>query len=206
MSFTLLSRIPPLRWALYRLARWRVEEKLRDITPDLKPGDRILDLGSGNCVLVEQLRARGFDVQPVDLANLSFIPGIAPVLYDGRTLPFPDNSFDVALVITVLHHTRDPDAVLAEVRRKARRLVVIEEIFENSAEKYATFAIDSLFNLEFFGHPRTNRTDAGWRDAFRALGLSVDSARYSRSLGVLRRVYYVLSRAAPAANATPPAA
>jgi hypothetical protein len=101
----------------------------------------------------------------------------------------------VALVITVLHHAPDPDAVLAEVSRVSRRIIVIEEIYENGVEKYFTYAVDSLFNLEFFSHPHSNRTDSEWRKAFQKLRLDVGAAVYSRSLGLLRRVTYVLLRA-----------
>jgi 2-polyprenyl-3-methyl-5-hydroxy-6-metoxy-1,4-benzoquinol methylase len=194
MSFKPLVRISPLRWALYRLALWRIQEKLSEISPFLNPDTRVLDIGAGNCVLCQQLRQRGYDIVPVDLANLSFVNEIVPVVYDGTTLPFDNDSFDVAMVITVLHHVQDPDAVLAELKRVARRLIVIEEIYENSLEKYFTYLIDSLFNLEFINHPHSNRTDDGWRAAFQRLGLSVVTARYSRSLGFLRRVTYHLVR------------
>jgi SAM-dependent methyltransferase len=194
MSFKPLVRIGPLQRVLYRLALWRVQEKLSAIGPYLNPFDRVLDLGAGNCVLCQQLRQRGYDIVPLDLANLSFVNGIMPIVYDGTTLPFDDDSFDVALVITVLHHAQDPDAVLAELTRVARRIIVIEEIYENCLEKYSTYLIDSLFNLEFFSHPRSNRTDDGWRAAFQRLGLAVDTVCYSRSLGLLRRVTYHLVR------------
>jgi ubiquinone/menaquinone biosynthesis C-methylase UbiE len=157
--------------------------------------DRVLDVGAGNCILCQELGRRGYDVVPVDLRNLRLVDEIVPVTYDGTTLPFGNDSFDVALVITVLHHAPDPDTVLAEVRRVARRIIVIEEIYENWVEKYFTYAVDSLFNLEFFSHPRSNRTDSEWRKAFQKLRLDVSGAVYSRSLVLLRRVTYVLVRA-----------
>jgi 2-polyprenyl-3-methyl-5-hydroxy-6-metoxy-1,4-benzoquinol methylase len=162
MSFKPLAKIPPLRWALYRLAWWRTGEKIEEIVPHLRPNDRVLDVGAGNCVLCQRLHARGYQVVPLDLANLRFIDEIRPVVYDGVKIPFGDGEFDAALVITVLHHIPDPDAALAEIARTARRLIVIEEIYDSAFVKYYTYAIDSLFNLEFFGHPRSNRTDAGW--------------------------------------------
>lgn len=195
MSFRAFLKVKPLRWALCVLALWRVREKLTKIGSYLDPADRVLDLGAGNCILCQELGRQGYDVIPVDLKNLSFVDEIVPVTYDGTTLPFSDDSFDVALVITVLHHAPDPDAVLTEVRRVAKRIIVIEEIYENLFEKYFTYAIDSLFNLEFFNHPRSNRTDAGWRQAFQDLRLDVSAAVYSHSLGILRRVTYVLVRA-----------
>jgi ubiquinone/menaquinone biosynthesis C-methylase UbiE len=194
MSFKSLTQFGPFRSVLYRLALWRVQEKLAEIIPKLNQTDRVLDIGAGNCVLCRQLRLAGYDVTPVDLENLSFINDIVPILYDGMILPFDDDSYDVAMVVTVLHHTQDPDAVLSQLKRVAKRIIVIEEIYEGSFEKYYTYFIDSLFNLEFFNHPRSNRTDNGWRTAFKQLGLEVESVIYSRSLG-LRRVTYCLARA-----------
>jgi ubiquinone/menaquinone biosynthesis C-methylase UbiE len=195
MSFKAFLKVSPLRCVLCQLALWRAQEKLEEIGSYLDLGDRVLDVGAGNCILCQQLGRRGHDVIPVDVKNLSFVDEIVPIAYDGTTLPFGDDSFDVALVITVLHHAPDPDAVLGEVRRVARRIIVIEEIYDNSFEKYLTYAIDSLFNLQFLNHPRTNRTDAGWREAFQSLRLDVSAAVYSRSLVLLRRVTYVLVRA-----------
>jgi ubiquinone/menaquinone biosynthesis C-methylase UbiE len=194
MSLKAFLKVKPARWALCHLALWRVQEKLAEISSHLDLADRVLDVGAGNCILCQELGRRGYDVVPVDLENLSFVDEIVPVAYDGTTLPFGDDSFDVALVITVLHHVPDPNAVLVEVRRVAKRIIVIEEIYENCFEKYLTYAIDSLFNLQFFNHPRSNRTDAAWREAFQRLRLDVSAAVYSRSLILLRRVTYVLAR------------
>jgi SAM-dependent methyltransferase len=194
MSFKPLVRFPPLRALLYRLARWRVAEKLLHLTPLLRSGDVILDVGAGNCVLCEALLQRGHQVTPLDLRDLSFVAAVRPVLYDGTNLPFPPGRFDVALLVTVLHHAHDPDLLVAEAGRVAARVVIVEEIYSGRVRKYLTYLVDSLFNLEFFGHPRNNRTDAGWRASFDALGLRVVSADYSTSLGVLERVTYCLGR------------
>ncbi|MGQ0643304.1 MAG: class I SAM-dependent methyltransferase [Gemmatimonadaceae bacterium] len=194
MSFKPLLQVGPLRRALYMLARWRVTEKMGALSRYLDKDASLVEVGAGNCVLCEQLRLRGHEVVALDVENLSFIDDISPVLYDGFVMPFADDTFDVALLITVLHHCIEPNAVLAEARRVAKRILVIEEIYENRFEKYATYAIDSVFNFQFFDHPRSNKTDAGWRAAFRELDLEVTDVVYSRSIGVLRRVTYVLER------------
>ena len=117
--------------SLSRLALWRVQEKLAEIDCYLDSADRILDVGAGNCILCRELCRRGYDVVPVDLKNLSFVDEVVPVVYDGAAFPFGKDSFDVALLITVLHHAPDPDAVLEEVRRVTKRIIVIEEIYEH---------------------------------------------------------------------------
>lgn len=196
MPFKLFKRIGPLRWALCHLAAWRVNEKLKEICPYLNPDNRILEVGAGNSIFCQQLRQRGYDITPLDVENHSFVEDIVPVIYDGITFPFSDNSFDVAMIITVLHHCPNPDAILAEAKRVAKKVIVVEEIYEGMFEKYMTYAIDSLFNFEFFNHPRSNRTDTEWRSTFRNLGLDINTAVYSRSLQLLRRVTYVLTREA----------
>ena len=181
---------------LYGLARWRVGEKINELRAHLKSSQTILDIGSGSGVLCDRLRSRGYRVTALDVRNLSFIDSSRPVVYDGSRMPFKDLSFDVALLITILHHTPSPEGVLVEAKRVCKQLIVIEEVYSNSLEKYLTYFIDSLFNAEFFGHPHTNKTDAEWRELFDRRGFRVVHVSYSRSILFLRRVTYVLEQEA----------
>jgi len=193
MSLKRISSWPLLRRILVRLAEWRIEEKIHELIPNLNLTDYILDIGSGNGILCHALRKRNFKVIPLDVDHLSMIDEVKPVIYDSVCFPFKDSSFDVALLLTVLHHTQNPPQVLAEARRVARRIIVIEEIYSNPIEKYLTYLVDSVFNFEFFGHPRTNKTDSGWRETFEGIGLTILHASYTRSLLILRRVTYILA-------------
>jgi SAM-dependent methyltransferase len=51
-------------------------------------------------------------------------------LADGRDLPYPDGSFDVAHASLVMHHLEPPEAVrfLSELRRVSRRGVVVNDL------------------------------------------------------------------------------
>jgi ubiquinone/menaquinone biosynthesis C-methylase UbiE len=52
--------------------------------------------------------------------------GTAPaVLAVAERLPFADGSFDAALAILTLHHWSDVSSGLAELRRVARRIVIL---------------------------------------------------------------------------------
>ncbi len=47
--------------------------------------------------------------------------------FDGKTLPFGDNSFDFVLLVDVLHHTRYPAELLAECDRVSRQFILIKD-------------------------------------------------------------------------------
>jgi len=51
------------------------------------------------------------------------------VVCGGVRLPFADGEFDTVLLLSVLHHAKSPEAVLAEAARVARhRVIVFEDI------------------------------------------------------------------------------
>ena len=140
----------------------RLQIKLAIGSVYFAPSDRWLDVGCGLRPYEMYFPANSYVGVDIEAS------GRAPHLkapdhyYDGRLLPFPDDSFDVALLITVLHHTKKPIEILKEAIRVAPRIIVMEDLYKNLLQKYLTFAMDSLLNLEFFGHPHTNMTQEQW--------------------------------------------
>jgi len=193
VSLRFFRRHALLKSIIYQLTFLRVQEKVKEIVRYLPERGKILDIGSGNCVVCQILRHKQFQVIPLDIRESSFVDGIVPILYNGERMPFKDKSFDVAMLLTVLHHTRYPERVLEEAKRVARSLIIIEEIYTTRIQRLLTFLIDSLFNLEFLGHPHTNRTDEEWKQTFYRLGFEVKDMRYGRSLIVLKRAAYFLN-------------
>lgn len=151
----------------------RAKEILSKVSPYIKKGDRILDVGSGDCTVARGLKRDGYEVTLLDVVDKGIYKGLRPIIYDGKNIPFDDNSFDVALLITVLHHTKEPIKVLEEVARVAPRIVVTEDIYKGLFQKYITFVMDSVLNGEFWGHPHMNMTEKEWEREFDGLGLKI---------------------------------
>lgn len=107
----------------------RIRQLAAAISERLPANARVLDVGCGSgdlAVLIMQLRP-DVRIQGIDVLVR---PGAAiPVTgYDGERIPFSDDSFDVAIVVDVLHHTDDPALVLAEIARVAPVIVIKDHL------------------------------------------------------------------------------
>lgn len=188
----------PLAWTTPLLgpaaiALWRMDARRKVRWMGLDRARRILEIGSGPGSLVEALRAAGHEVAAIDIDDTAYHRALAPMIFDGRTIPFGTHAFDVALLATTLHHATDPDRLIAEAARVAARVLVIEDIFRSEAQRRLTLIADSLTNLEFDGHPHNNRDDSGWRAAFARAGLRVVRAETKPYAGLFLQALYELA-------------
>jgi SAM-dependent methyltransferase len=90
---------------------------------------RVIDVGCGLGSYGRSLLADGYDwlgaeVDAADCAELTRL-GLPHRHVDGRSLPFPDASFDAALCLEVLEHLDDPSAVVREIHRVAPRQLLV---------------------------------------------------------------------------------
>jgi len=158
----------------------------------LNADDAIVELGSGMGGVVQVLRQLGHGVTAIDVKNTSVRADLAPAIYDGADLPYKDQTVDVCLLLTVLHHCPDPDQVLAEAIRTAKRVIIIEDIYSNNLQRKLTHWADSLLNWEFRNHPHSNRSDSEWRDSFREQNMQLTYAKKRRVALIFNQVTYVL--------------
>lgn len=177
---------------LYAAEKARRDDILQRVVPHLKNGTKLVDIGCGFCRVTEGLIQKDFEVTPVDVRDISIVPSITPIVYDGRTLPFKDKEFDYALIVTVLHHVKDQEELLREVSRIAKRIIIMEDIYEGDGQRVATYIMDSLLNLEFIGHPHTNRTDYEWKELFRKHKMKMESSSTVPFWGIFRSALYAV--------------
>jgi SAM-dependent methyltransferase len=104
-------------------------------------GKRVLDIGCGPGTLARRLVDAGATVTGIDpgeaaLAKArSSVPEARFEAATGEALPFPDASFDGAVLLNALHHVPDPAIALAEAARvlvPGGRLVVVEPLATGS--------------------------------------------------------------------------
>ena len=93
---------------------------------DERGAGRVLDIGCGPGVIVQELLDRGFDYHGVDIAERMIeqcrrrFPQVDSSRFSvGRiqSLQFPDNFFDLVLCIGVIEYLEDDDQAIREMRR-----------------------------------------------------------------------------------------
>ena len=92
---------------------------------DVRPGMRVLEVGSGLGILASSVASIAAEVvgverSPEQLARAPRLPNLTFVQGDAHQLEFPDASFDLVYTRYVLEHVADPERVVREMRRVAR--------------------------------------------------------------------------------------
>jgi 2-polyprenyl-3-methyl-5-hydroxy-6-metoxy-1,4-benzoquinol methylase len=92
-------------------------------TGKLTKSKRILEIGSGNGLLLNMLTKEGFDIEgseySVDHVNTArkLYKGIKIKEMSGDDITYPDKSFDIVISFDVLEHIKDTKKHLSEVKR-----------------------------------------------------------------------------------------
>lgn len=157
---------------------------------DRLPKDaRVLDVGCGSgdlAVLLMQLRP---DVR-IEGIDVLVRPGTAiPVtVFDGEHIPFPDGSFDAAIVVDVLHHTDDPALVLAEIARVAPVVIVKDHLRDGIAANLTLRFMDWVGNAAHGVRlPYNYLSRREWTRMWR--GLELETSRFGTRLALYPRPF-----------------
>jgi len=92
-------------------------------------GSNILDVGCATGEYCQKLNDLGFKCVGVDVNSEYIVKakknGVEAYVINGKCLNFTDNSFDTVLLFEVLEHVKYPDIILKEVKRVAKKNVLI---------------------------------------------------------------------------------
>ena len=175
-------------------AAWKIDarRKLGWMNAHLSKTDNHIDIGSGPGSLLSVMRDQDYQIDGLDITDSAYSHDLTAQIYDGQIMPFATSAYDTALLSTMLHHTPDPDHILREAARIARRLIIIEDVYDGPVMEWLTKRFDSLMNLEFKGHPHSNRTDAEWKASFARMNMTLLSCNIYPVAGIFRQAVYVV--------------
>lgn len=131
----------------------------------LRPGERVLDVGSGRSIFPVYLADAGLRVAALDLAlDPRLSDDVEWVEADMTAMPLPDRSFDAVFCISVIEHLPEEriPAALQEIRRvlvPGGRLLLTTDFYEDADAELWYEGPDRRFRVDWgiFDEPRLRR-------------------------------------------------
>jgi ubiquinone/menaquinone biosynthesis C-methylase UbiE len=155
------------------------------VAPHLDRGMAVLDVGCGEGYVGEELCTRGVrEVWGVDIVDLRRDKQRPFRLYDGQTLPFPDDAFDLVTLNFVLHHVPDERkiALVREALRVTRaKVFILEDTPTTAFDRFVSNRHGDSYRRKIDSDaPFGFLTPAEWRWLFRGMGLEPETNELSR--------------------------
>lgn len=179
----------------------RVEVLARHLAELLPRGGTVLDVGSGDGQLAKRVEQMRPDLRMLGVDVLVRAGAQIPVRkFDGVRLPFADQGFDTVMLIDVVHHAAQQDALLRETARVAKRAIVIKDHVASGL-----LARPTLRLMDWIGNarhgvalPYSYWSAEDWRRSFAKLKLRVSARRddlglypWPASLVFERRLHFI---------------
>lgn len=177
----------PLKMAFERYFNPVYKRKLVEYVVSLcDDNSTILDVGCDDGSVASMMMEINPSLKIVGIDIQSNRPSKIPrKIYDGKKIPYPDNSFDAVMVLDVLHHTKDILPVLREIRRVSRNHIILKDhMTYGTFSEYMISFSDFIANVPFgikcaFNFPSPER----WNSYFNKLGLKVTDKPRKLSFG-----------------------
>lgn len=133
-------------------------QNIRALCASINPTS-VLDIGAGEGSVLQQLAGRGFgkrhfaldiSASGVERIRSRNIPSLVECeRFDGYKVPYPDASFDLAILSHVLEHVEHPRLLLNEAARVAA-LVFVEVPLEHNRGLPWNYVWDSVGHINFY--------------------------------------------------------
>lgn len=149
----------------------------RHLSRLIPPASQVLDVGCGDGLLTRHLADQCAGVTMTGVDVLVRTDTHIPVnSFDGVSLPYPDASFDVVMMVDVVHHSDDPFRLLAETARVAKRCLILKDhTLQGVLSAPILACMDRFSNLRHgVDVPCNYWTPQRWSSAFSDLNLEVE--------------------------------
>lgn len=192
----------PFRSLAEKIVTNRTEGIVNSFDKFIKKGGEILDIGGGGGWIGREIRKRKTaNVTLLDVIDWNQTD-LKLVLYDGKKMPFSDNSFDAALLIFVLHHSENPLEVLKEAKRISKdKVIIIEDTYTSFFNKILLCIWDVISNLPvFFIKPFAEKMPfnfkriSKWEEVFEKFQLKIVFKKEYQLKKIIGRVLFVLEK------------
>jgi len=134
----------------------------------------VLDIGCGDGKIAKTLIKARPDIKLTGIDTLvRKMPEINTIQYDGKIIPFDENSFDFTMLVDVIHHAEDPFMLIKEAARVSKKGVLIKDHLREGIFANATLAaMDWVGNARHgVALPYTYWNQSEWNLAFAKLKL-----------------------------------
>jgi SAM-dependent methyltransferase len=136
----------------------------------------VLDFGAGRCELGAYLKNRNY-VTSVDIYK-----GCQDaVVYDGHTLPFEDDAFDVVVCMFVLHHIPHHREIIEELKRVCAKRIIIIEDMPHTLYEYVVSKLHYVFFRQPMSTIKHMQSPQTWCDLLGGDGRCIIEKLKSRS-------------------------
>jgi len=134
------------------------------------PGNlTVLDVGSGDGRIASRVMELRPDLKICAIDTTVRTNAMVPTThYDGQQFPFEAKSFDLVMMIDVLHHVDNIGAILDEAARVSRQYVVIKDHFVRGWLARPTLTLmDNVSNRQFgIAIPANYQTEDQWNSIY----------------------------------------
>lgn len=171
----------------YRVPQYQAEMLSSLAELWLERPSALLDIGGGTGIIAEAIRR----FLPVDkVTSIDLVDRFCKSLtvetrtYDGRNIPFPDNSFDAGTLNNVVHHV--PKAERPQLFREIRRVVngplfIKDHLSQGWLDDRRLSLLDAIGNIPFGGMVSAEYLrDRAWQDLASTAGWRIAATAHQR--------------------------
>jgi len=144
----------------------------------IPPNSRVIDIGCGDGLIASEIMKTRPDLKIKGVEVLIYKKTHIPIsLFDGAHVQVEDGSCDAAIMVDVLHHSDDGEALLREARRIAKKTIIIKDVVNDGFLADFTLRwMDRLGNERYgVACPFNFWPQQRWQDTFTRLGLAQSS-------------------------------